>query len=73
MEDLNDIYEQILEPKEFVKHFNDMLEFRIWCYEGSILDLTEMLVYFVNAELYEYCVVIKDVIDIKKSDLEYEK
>lgn len=72
MEDLDDIYEQILEPKEFVKNFNDMLEFRIWCFEGSILDLKEMLVYFVNDELYEHCVIIKEVMDIKKTDLDFE-
>ncbi|WP_341216947.1 hypothetical protein [uncultured Wocania sp.] len=64
---INEKYEQILQPDELIKSFNTMVCFENWCKEGSVLDLTEALNVFEVFELYEYCEVIKKVIDLKNA------
>lgn len=55
-------YNKMIRPDNFVKNFNSMWEFEEWCYIGTIEDLQATLVEFEKYELYEYCGVIKSVI-----------
>jgi len=59
---LDEAYEQILDPINFVKNFADMEAFVEWAREGSIQDLQEAVKVFESAELYEYCVVMQALI-----------
>ncbi len=62
---LNQAYDEILLPREFVKNFVDMEHFKEWCRGGLINDCKAMLDIFINYEMYEYCQAIQDVIDEK--------
>lgn len=66
--DLNDAYDEILNPNELINNFDNLLEFEIWCLQGSILDLEECLKVFVHHELYEHCAVIRNVLEDKKNE-----
>lgn len=66
--DLNDYYEEILNPNELINNFENLLEFEKWCLLGSILDLEECLKVFVHHELYEHCAVIRNVLEDKKDE-----
>lgn len=55
-------YNKMIRPDNFVKNFNSMREFEEWCYIGTIEDLEATLVEFEKYELYEHCQVIKSVI-----------
>ena len=67
--ELNDYYEEILNPNELINNFENLLEFEKWCLLVSILDLEECLKVFVHHELYEHCVVIRNVLEDKKDEL----
>jgi hypothetical protein len=66
MEDLNDLYETILNPLNFVEYFKTMDEFRMWASEGDILDLEEAIKVFEKYELYEHCAVMLELLNEKK-------
>lgn len=65
MDELDELYLEILNPVELINYFKTDEEFRSWCETGEVLDLSEALIVFENHELYEYCVIIKDVLDEK--------
>lgn len=60
---INEQYEKIMNPVEFVKNFKDLDDFREWALDGTILDLQEAIKVFQEYELYEYCAVMKKLID----------
>lgn len=62
---LDEEYEKILNPNELIKNFETYDVFEEWCTSGSVLDLEEALKVFEAHELYEYCAIIKAVIDFK--------
>lgn len=62
-------YNKLIKPDNFIKQFNNLFEFEEWCYIGTIEDLEATLKEFEKYELYEYCSVIKSVIQ----DLESTK
>lgn len=62
---IDESYEYILQPDELIKHFESFDVFEEWCTEGSVLDLQEALKVFEEYELYEYCAIMKAVIDFK--------
>ena len=57
--------EAIKEPTFFINQFKDKAEFREWLMEGSRKDLECTLKAFENAELYEYCAMIKEMLTNK--------
>ena len=67
--DLNDAYDEILNPNELINNFDNLLEFEIWCLQCSVLDLEECLKLFEAHELYEHCVIIRNVLEDKKNEL----
>lgn len=60
---INEQYEQIMNPIEFIKNFKDLDDFREWALDGSILDLQEAIKVFEYYELYEHCAVMQELID----------
>lgn len=67
MDELDELYFEILDPTELVKHFTSSKDFREWLEDeqASLLDLQECLKVFESHELYEHCAIIKSVIDDK--------
>ena len=64
-----DARNQILDPLNFIKRFPNRESFIAWLNPHSIKDLREILDTFEKYELYEYCSVVKWVVDKKKDDL----
>lgn len=64
--DIENYYNLLVCPQNFVKTFKDNEEFKDWARIGSIKDLFCALEEFKHAELYEYCRLISDVIKEKK-------
>ena len=62
---IDEQYNEIMQPDKFVESFDTMACFENWCLTGDVLDLQEALSVFEAYELYEYCAVIKKVIDYK--------
>lgn len=62
---LNEVYENITDPTEFVKNFKSKQEFIEWLDLGTPEDVECTLEAFEAAELYEYCQIIKDYISWK--------
>jgi hypothetical protein len=60
--EFRDVYFDSKRPESFVTTFKDNAEFRQWCEEGSKEDLRCTLKAFEDAELYEYCVIINEVL-----------
>lgn len=58
-------YQNIKEPTNFVKTFRTNTEFIEWCREGTKEDLYHTLEAFKECELYEYCLLISNVIKEK--------
>lgn len=65
MDELDELYEQILQPHVLVAYFRDDDEFTSWVETGDVLDLHEALKVFQQHELYEHCAIIKKVLDEK--------
>ena len=60
---INEYYEKLIEPKNIRAQFKTKQEFISWLETGTKEDLICTLGVFEDAELYEDCVIIKDMID----------
>ncbi|QQO97068.1 hypothetical protein Nekkels1_64 [Cellulophaga phage Nekkels_1] len=65
MKKIDEAYEEMMIPSNFVKGFADMEHFREWARQGIINDCKATLKVFEKHEMYEYCKVLQDVIDDK--------
>ena len=63
MDALQNGFQEVLTPRNFVKNFVDMEHFKEWCRKGIINDLKHTLRTFEHHEMYEHCAAIQDVID----------
>jgi hypothetical protein len=59
---IDQAYEKIIEPFSIRSHFKSEDEFISWLESGSLQDLKCTLQAFENAELYEDCIIIQNVI-----------
>lgn len=66
MKPLTVAYEHITEPCNIREQF-DYNGFVEWLREGSIGDLQCTLIAFENSEMYEDCIIIKQIINEKKN------
>lgn len=62
---LEDRYEELIEPENFIQNFPTMEDFKKWCFTGDLSDLLETRKAFEKAELYEHCDYIQLAIDEK--------
>lgn len=63
---LNQSFEELIVPTNFVKVFKHELDFKKWCEMGTIEDLECVLATFKEYdELYEYCAIIVKTIKEK--------
>ena len=68
-EELNNAYEKIVDPLNFVKNFDTDDDFMNWLRRGTENDLKGTYKTFYDERLYRYCELIKLVLeefDIKK-------
>lgn len=56
-------YKQIKDPCNLVKHFRSKTEFIEWCKMGTKQDLQAALKEFEKDELYEYCAIMREVLN----------
>ena len=63
---INEVYEKLIEPKNIRSHFKSIEEFESWLETGTIEDLKCTLNAFEDAEMYEDCVIINNL--VKKQD-----
>ena len=68
MTPLDEHYEHLIDPVNFIKNFTDENHFRNWLKSGTINDLKETLKCFEIKEMYETCTIIQSEID-KKVDV----
>ena len=59
---INEVYEKLIEPKNIRSHFKSIEEFVSWLETGTIEDLKCTLKAFENAELYEDCITINNLV-----------
>ena len=65
MDLLDQHYQALTVPTEFIKNFKTRADFKKWAHGGAINDLKEAIVSFEHYELYEHCAVMQEVIDEK--------
>jgi len=63
---INEAYEQIIDPKNIRSQFKSIEEFVSWLETGTIEDLKCTLKAFEDAEMYEDCITINNL--VKKQD-----
>lgn len=61
-----DLKKEIINPIDIRKRFKKKSAFANWCFEQTIEDLNSHLRVFIDAEEYEDCAIIRDVIEFKK-------
>ena len=59
---INEAYEKLIEPKDIRSHFKSIEEFESWLETGTIDDLKYTLKAFEDAEMYEDCVIINNLV-----------
>jgi hypothetical protein len=69
LDDITKKYEDITNPQNWVKMFPTMESFKKWVMLGTLDDIEATLSEFEEAELYEYCSVILEVINNRKSKI----
>lgn len=62
---INDRYEELIEPSNFVMNFPDMDAFRGWCMRGSLSDLRDTRTAFERADMFEHLPIIQAAIDCR--------
>ena len=67
IEQIEQDYNELIRPDNFINQFEDIHDFREWCYLGTVEDLDCARIEFEKYELYEYCAIIKSVSDKIKS------
>lgn len=60
---INEKYEEIVNPVEFIKNFETLEDFKEWALDGSILYLKKCIKKFQEYELYEHCAIMQKLID----------
>lgn len=65
-QELEEIYLYLISPKVFRKNFATKQSFKEWLEFGTIVDLECTLQKFSDAEMYEDCIIIKNMINKKK-------
>lgn len=68
MKQINQAFERIIKPENFIKNFKSEKEFETWCRTGDVDSLQKMLVLYQKANLTRYCDRIKKVIKYKKEN-----
>lgn len=65
---LNQIFEELIVPTNFIKNFKEESDFKEWCEMGTVEDLLCTLERFKEyEELYEYCAIIVNIIKEKQN------
>ena len=59
---INEAYENIIDPKNIRSQFKSIEEFVSWLETGTIEDLKCTLKAFENAEMYEDCITINNLV-----------
>jgi len=60
-------YEDLIKPENMIKHFKTDKEFKDWAREGTIKDIEYTIAKFEEAELYEHCKLLLEVIKEKEN------
>ena len=60
---LEERYEELIEPYNFIHNFPTMDDFKAWCMQGDLSDLLETRKAFEKYELFEHLVFIQMAID----------
>lgn len=67
IEELEQLYFQLIEPKNLIEQFESEQEFIDWLHLDEDPETIEIVLYeFQQAELYEYCVIIKNYLQTLK-------
>ena len=62
---INETYEKLIEPKNIRSQFKSVEEFKSWLETGTIEDLKCTLKAFEDAEMYEDCVIINNLVKMQ--------
>ena len=62
---INEAYEKLIDPKNIRSQFKSVEEFKSWLETGTIEDLKCTLKAFENAEMYEDCVIINNLVKMQ--------
>ena len=68
--EMDAMFEELLKPCNLIQQFKTLRDFKLWCETGLVEDNEEMLKAFEKDELYNYCIIIRDVINAKKLERE---
>lgn len=63
-EELEKMYIDLIQPKNLVEYFIDDEDFREWVQMGTADEMRWALKAFERDELYRYCKIIKEEIDL---------
>lgn len=62
---INSLYKQIIDPKNIRSQFKSEQEFISWLETGTIEDLKCTLKAFEDAEMYEDCLIINNLVKMQ--------
>ena len=62
---INEAYEKLIEPKNIRSQFKSVEEFESWLEMGTIEDLKCTLKAFEDAEMYEDCIIINNLVKMQ--------
>ena len=63
MDNLEQMYLDLIQPSKLVEHFENEEEFREWLKIGTAEEMEWALKAFEKEELYRYCKIIKEEIE----------
>jgi hypothetical protein len=66
---LDNMYSEMIKPENLITYFETDQEFKEWAELGSSQDLRAALIAFENAELFDQCTVLKQIL-LEKIDAE---
>ena len=55
-------YSELVQPRKLIEYFEDDQEFKEWAEMGTLQDLRAALIAFERDELYDHCVILKNVL-----------
>lgn len=66
LRDLEQKYSELINPNKMIELFNTDQEFKEWAEMGTPEDIRAALIAFEKEELFNHCIILKEVLNTKE-------
>ena len=66
LHDLEKKYSELINPNKMIELFNTDQEFKEWAEMGTPEDIRAALIAFEKEELFNHCIILKEVLNTKE-------